>query len=163
MGLNEDSMMDVKIGMNLEQRKVVCEALKRLQADTAVCYGKTHGFHWNITGPHFASMHKLLEEQYQEVWTAIDEIAERIRALGEYALTSYEQYRELSDIKEETGHPSWEEMIRQLVDANEIVARTAKGSFEVIEKSGDEATLDLLNSRTLQHEKNAWMLRSMLE
>ena len=74
--------MDIDIGLSQEQRDTIADGLGRLLADTYVLYGKTHGFHWNVTGPMFNTLHLMFMEQYTELWTALDEIAERIRALG---------------------------------------------------------------------------------
>ena len=155
--------MHTNIGLSDQQRKDIAEALARLQADSALLYQKTHGFHWNVTGPHFSSLHILFEGQYQEIWESIDEIAERIRALGHMAPGSYATYQELSNIKEEPGHPSWQEMLRQLVIDNEAVVQTARKCFDVVDAANDQATADVLTTRMVTHEKYAWMLRSMLE
>ena len=132
-------------------------------ADSYTLYLKTHNFHWNVTGPMFNTLHLMFEGQYTELATAVDEIAERIRALGHPAPGSYAQFANLSKVKEETTVPKAEVMIQQLVEAHETVARTARSIFATVEKAGDEPTADLLTQRLQIHEKTAWMLRSMLE
>lgn len=154
--------MEINIGINQTDRKEIAEGLSRLLADTYTLYLKTHNFHWNVTGPMFNTLHTMFEGQYTELATAVDEIAERIRALGEPAPGSYAQFSELTVIAEETGTPSAEEMIRQLVEGQEAIARTARSVFPAAEKAGDEPTADLLTQRMQLHEKNAWMLRSLL-
>ena len=155
--------MEINIGIGEADRREIAEGLSHVLADSYTLYLKTHNFHWNVTGPMFNTLHTMFEGQYTELATAIDEVAERIRALGVPAPGSYAQFSELTDIKEETGNPNAKEMIRQLVEGQETVARTARGVFPAAEKAGDEPTADLLTQRIQLHEKNAWMLRSLLE
>ncbi len=155
--------MQIDIGIPDEQREQIASGLSRLLADTYTLYLKTHNFHWNVTGPMFTTLHQLFETHYTELATAVDEIAERIRALGVVAPGSYKQFAELSSIEEETGNPSAEEMISQLVKGQEAVVKTARSVFPVVEEADDEPTADLLTQRMQIHEKNAWMLRSLLE
>lgn len=154
--------MEINIGIEQSDRQEIAAGLSRLLADSYTLYLKTHNFHWNVTGPMFNTLHTMFEQQYTELATAVDEVAERIRALGEPAPGSYAQFGKLTSISEETGTPTAEEMIRQLVEGQEAVARTARSVFPAAEKAGDEPTADLLTQRMHLHEKNAWMLRSML-
>jgi len=131
-------------------------------ADTYTIYLKTHNFHWNVTGPQFNTLHQMFEEQYTELAEAVDEIAERIRALGVQAPGSYAQFSELTSIEEETGTPSAEEMIKQLVTDLETVIRTARQVLPIADEANDEPSADLLTQRMQIHEKTAWMLRSMV-
>ncbi len=151
------------ISMTETQRKNIAEGLSRLLADSYILYIKTHNFHWNVTGHFFSSLHTLFETQYTELALAVDQIAERIRALGIYAPGSYKQFSELTVIAEETGIPKAEDMIRQLVQGQETITQTAHSIFAVVHEANDEATADLLTQRIQLHEKNAWMLRSLLE
>lgn len=153
----------IDIGIPTAQRNAVADGLSRLLADTYTLYLKTHAFHWNVTGPMFQTLHVMFEAEYTELALAVDLIAERIRALGLPAPGSYAQYAKLSSIEEETGVPSAEDMVRQLVAGQEAVVRTARGVFPVAEKAGDQVTLDLLTQRMQVHEKTAWMLRSLLQ
>lgn len=155
--------MEIRIGLSDEQRSAIAGQLSKLLADSYMLYLKTHNFHWNVTGPHFAELHTLFEKQYTELSAAIDEIAERIRALGEYAPGSFAQFKELTAIEEETGHPNAKEMIAQLISAQEQVVRTARHAMPIAEDAKDAPTADLLTERMNVHEKNAWMLRSLLE
>jgi starvation-inducible DNA-binding protein len=156
-------MAQVDIGIPDKERRAIAEGLSRLLADSYTLYLKTHNFHWNVTGPQFNTLHLMFEAQYTELALAVDLIAERIRALDHPAPGAYAQYSKLSSIKEETGVPKAKEMIKQLVAGQEAVVRTARGIFPTVEKSNDEPTADLLTQRMQVHEKNAWMLRSLLE
>jgi starvation-inducible DNA-binding protein len=155
-------MEKIDIGIAEGERKAIAEGLSHLLADTYTLYLKTHNFHWNVTGPMFNTLHLMFEQQYTELAQAVDLIAERIRALGFPAPGSYGQYAKLSSIKEEEGVPAANEMIRQLVAGQEAVARTARKVFPTVDKANDEPTADLLTQRMQVHEKNAWMLRSLL-
>lgn len=157
------SAAPVNIGISEEARKEIVGGLSSLLADTYTLYLKTHNFHWNVTGPMFQSLHTLFEQEYTELAIAVDDIAERIRTLGYPAPGSYSEYTELSSIEETRGVPEAEEMIRLLVEANEAVVRTARSAFPAAEKANDESTADLLTERMRTHEKNAWMLRSILK
>src|SRR5690606_25152204 len=154
--------MAIDIGISAEDRAQIAEGLSRLLADSYTLYLKTHNYHWNVTGPLFNTLHTMFETQYTELATAVDEIAERIRALGHPAPGSYRAFGKLTSIEEEDSVPSAEEMIRQLVIGQETVVRTAREVFPLAEKANDEPTADLLTQRMQIHEKNAWMLRSML-
>lgn len=151
------------IGISDKNRAEISAGLSHFLADSFSLYLKTHGFHWNVTGPMFNTLHVMFMDQYTELWNALDIVAERIRALGYPAPASFSQFAELSVIKEETGTPKAEEMIRQLIAGQEAVARTARELFPLVEKANDQPTADLLTQRMQIHEKNAWMLRSLLE
>ena len=155
--------MSIDIGISAEDRRQIAEGLSRLLADSYTLYLKTHNYHWNVTGPMFNTLHTMFEVQYTELATAVDEIAERIRALDHPAPGSYKAFGKLTSIEEEDGTPSAEEMIRKLVQGQEAVVRTARQVFPLADEAHDEPTADLLTQRMQVHEKNAWMLRSMLE
>ena len=156
------TVQHVNIGISDKDRRKISEGLSRLLADTYTLYLKTHNFHWNVTGPMFNTLHLMFETQYTELATAVDAIAERIRALGEFAPGSYREFGKLSSIPEAEGVPSAEDMIRQLVEGQEAVVRTARAIFPAVDAANDEPTADLLTQRMQIHEKTAWMLRSML-
>lgn len=160
--LHEELVMKMDIGINETQREEVAKGLSRLLADTYTLYLKTHGFHWNVTGPMFNTLHLMFETQYTEMWNATDIIAERIRTLDAFAPGSYSELGKLTSLKESTGVPNAKEMIGQLLEGNETVARTARSLFKSAENANDEATMDLLTQRLQVHEKTAWMLRSLL-
>jgi starvation-inducible DNA-binding protein len=155
--------MPINIGIDEQDRKDIADGLSRLLADTYTLYLKTHNFHWNVTGPMFNTLHLMFEAQYTELSTAVDLIAERIRALGFPAPGSYSDYARLSSIPEAVGVPKADDMIRQLVDGQEAVVRTARAVFPLVEKVNDEPSADLLTQRMQVHEKTAWMLRSLLD
>ncbi len=152
----------IDLGMPDAERRAIAEGLSRLLADTYTLYLKTHNFHWNVTGPQFNTLHQMFELQYTELALAVDIIAERIRALGEFAPGSYAAYARLSSIKEADGVPDATEMIRQLADDQAAVVRTARSLFPLADAAHDEPTADLLTQRMQIHEKTAWMLRAML-
>ena len=154
--------MELNIGINTEDREKIAAGLSRLLADSYTLYLKTHNYHWNVEGPMFNTLHLLFETHYTELATAVDEIAERIRALGVKAPGSYSEFGELANVEEAKGDEDAEEMIRQLVLGQETVARTAREVFPAAEAASDEPTADLLTQRMQIHERNAWMLRSML-
>lgn len=152
----------VDIGIKEDARKEIAEGLSHLLADTYSLYLKTHNFHWNVTGPMFQTLHQMFEEQYTELAGAVDEIAERIRALGFFAPGSYKEFAELSSIPDAEGVISSESMIKESVDGQEAVVRTARKVFTRAEEAGDEVSCDLLTQRMQIHEKTAWMLRSLV-
>jgi starvation-inducible DNA-binding protein len=153
----------IEIGIEAKDRKAVAEGLAKLLADSYTLYLKTHNFHWNVTGSMFNTLHLMFEQQYNELALAVDLVAERIRALGHPAPGSYAQFARLTSVKEASGVPQAQDMVRELVDGQEAVARTARQIFPVAERAGDQVTMDLLTQRLQVHEKTAWMLRSLLE
>lgn len=153
----------IDIGISDEERRIIADGLSHFLADTYTLYLKTHNYHWNVTGPLFNALHLMFETQYNELALAVDQIAERIRALGYPAPGSYTQYAKLSAIKESENVPCAEDMIADLVKGQEAVIRTARKIFPAAQGSNDEATADLLTQRMQIHEKTAWMLRAMLE
>ena len=159
----KQSSTEINIGIDQGDRAKIADGLARLLADTYTLYLQTHNFHWHVTGPMFNTLHLMFETQYNELALAVDQIAERIRALGFPAPGTYKDYAKLSSIKETDGVPSAEAMIQLLVEGQEAVVRTARSIFPVVDKATDETTADLLTQRMQVHEKTAWMLRSMLE
>ena len=155
--------MEMDTGIPAQQRAAIVHGLSKLLADTYVVYLKTHNFHWNVEGPMFQTLHQMFMEQYTETWNAIDLIAERIRSLGEYAPGTYREYSKLARIKETDGVPKAEEMVKLLIEGQEAIVRTAREVLPLADEANDEPTLDLLTQRMQIHEKNAWMLRSLLK
>jgi len=153
----------VDIGIEEDSRAEIAAGLSQLLADTYTLYLKTHNFHWNVTGPMFNTLHLMFETQYTELALAVDLIAERIRALGFPAPATYSDYAKLTSIPETEGVPKAMEMIKLLVEGQEAVVRTARSIFPTASEAHDEPTADLLTQRMTLHEKNAWMLRSLLE
>ncbi|MSO51392.1 MAG: DNA starvation/stationary phase protection protein [Acidobacterium sp.] len=155
--------MQIDIGIDDKDRKKIAAGLSRLLADSYSLYLQTHNFHWNVTGPMFQTLHAMFEVQYTELALAVDVVAERIRSLGHPAPATYTEFVRLTSLKETTGVPKAEKMIRLLVEGQETVVRTARSIFPLVDKAGDQATADLLTQRIQLHEKTAWMLRSLLE
>ena len=155
--------MNIDIGLEPKQRKSIAAGLARVLADSYTLYLKTHNFHWNVTGPMFQTLHLMFETQYNELALAVDQVAERIRALGLPAPGTYAEFAKLTSIPEDKGVPKAQDMIRLLVTGHETVARTAREAFAKAEAAGDQPSCDLLTQRMQAHEKSAWMLRSLLE
>ncbi len=153
----------IDIGITEQDRLDIAAGLSRLLADSYTLYLKTHYYHWNVTGPMFNTLHLMFETQYNELALAVDLIAERIRALGVYAPGTYQEFAKLTVIPEDAGVPKAQEMIKNLVEGQEAVVRTARSLFAIVDAAGDEASADLLTQRIQLHEKTAWMLRSLLE
>ena len=145
--------MDIDIGIPAEKRAAIAAGLSRLLADSYTLYLKTHNYHWNVRGPQFTALHVLFETHYTELALAVDQIAERIRALGHRAPGSYRDFADLTSITEEDDEPGATEMIRRLVSGQEAVVRTARRVFPVIEQAGDEPSADLLTQRMQIHER----------
>jgi starvation-inducible DNA-binding protein len=155
--------MKIEIGLDEATRKKIADGLSKLLADSYTLYLKTHNYHWNVTGPMFQTLHELFEKQYLDLADAVDVIAERIRALGFLAPASYTQFLSLTTIKEPQSTLKALDMVIDLVSGQEEIVKTARGLIELVEEVYDEPTADLLTQRMQVHEKNAWMLRSILE
>ena len=156
------SSLPIDIGIPAEARQRIAAGLGQVLADTSVLYAKTHGFHWNVTGPMFNTLHLMFMAQYTELWNALDVIAERIRALGFPAPYGGKAIAGLSSIAETDGVPEALAMVRELVAGHEAVARTARTMFSLASEANDQPTADLLTQRLQIHEKTAWMLRSLI-
>jgi starvation-inducible DNA-binding protein len=163
MATRKKSRAEMDIGLSEKERAQIAAGLGHLLADTYTLYLKTHNFHWNVTGPMFQTLHLMFMGLYNEQWLAVDLLAERIRALGFPAPGSYREFAALTSIQDSKGVPKARDMIRQLIDGQETVVRTARAIFPLVEKANDQPTADVLTQRMQIHEKNAWMLRSLLE
>lgn len=155
--------MKIDIGLSEKNRKEVAQGLSHLLADTYSLYLKTHSFHWNVEGPMFQTLHTMFMTQYTELWTALDMIAERIRALGHYAPGTYAELAALTSVKESKGVPKATKMVEEAVHGHETVIKTLRHLFDAAENAKDQTTMDLLTQRLEIHEKTAWMLRSLLK
>lgn len=153
----------INTGFAETERTSITEALSKVLADSYALYLKTHGYHWNVTGPTFQALHTLFEGQYREEWQALDDIAERIRALGELVPQTYAAFANRSAIKDGYASLDSDAMVAELLHDNETVVKTIRGAFAVAESASDQATMDMLNARTAAHEKHAWMLRATLD
>ncbi len=163
MASKKTGIPPIDIGIPEKDRKKIAVGLSRLLADSYTLYLMTHNFHWNVKGPQFNSLHAMFMGQYTEQWTALDIIAERIRALGYPAPGTYKEFVKLASIPEVEGVPKADDMVRHLVAAQEATARTARSLFPVVDAANDQPTADVLTQRIDVHEKTAWMLRSLLE
>jgi starvation-inducible DNA-binding protein len=152
----------IHIGISPKDRESVSTALSHVMADTYSLYLQTHNFHWNVEGPMFNTLHLMFETQYNELWIAVDAIAERIRSLGFPAPGTYSELARLTSIEEVAGVPQAMDMVSYLVKGHEAVTRTARSAFQAADKAADESSADLLTQRLQIHEKTAWMLRSLL-
>lgn len=136
--------------------------LAEILADSYVLYLQTQGVHWNIEGPTFHSVHTLTEEQYRDLAVAIDEIAERIRALGKKAPASFSDYGRLATLNPETVQGGATAQVSQLVESNKILSKSLQAAVATAEDQGDHFTADLLTARIGVHDKSAWMLGALI-
>ncbi len=149
-------------GLDAKAKKAAAEGLSKLLADSYAVYLKTHGYHWNVRGPNFSQLHSLFMAQYTEMWTAIDEVAERIRALGELAPQGYGAFGNLSSIKDGDPTKSANDMLKDLIASHETLIGTLYSALPTVQEAGDEVTAGLLTDRLTAHEKHVWMLKSSL-
>jgi starvation-inducible DNA-binding protein len=161
--MSKSKKPNINIGISEDAREKIAAGLSHLLADSYTLYLMTHNFHWNVKGPMFNTLHVMFMQQYTEQWTALDLIAERIRALGLPAPGTYKEFVKLASIEEVEGVPKATDMIQHLVEAQEATARTARDLFPMVNDANDQPTADLLTQRIDVHEKTAWMLRSLLE
>ena len=152
----------IDTGLTKTERTDVAQELTKVLADSFAVYLKTHGYHWNVRGPEFFSFHNLLEQQYRDIWAALDEIAERIRALGVLAPQSFSGFGNLTSIKDGDPEKEATAMLKELLKDHETLIATAREAFDAADAAGDEASADLMTQRLAAHEKFAWMLRSTL-
>ncbi len=155
-------MTVMNTGLSEDARSSVATALNNVLADTYVLYQKTHAYHWNVTGAQFHTLHTMFEEQYREMWTALDELAERVRALGHFAPASGKVFAQTAALESaEEEPPAASDMLANLLDGHETLIRRAREALEVADDADDAASEDLLTQRIQVHEKTAWMLRAM--
>lgn len=148
--------------LSAEDRAKLASGLRAVLGDTYALYVKTHGYHWNVTGPRFKSLHELFMTQYTELWTALDEIAERLRSIGELAPGSTEALLEHASIKPDNSNPDAEAMVQNLAKGHDILSTTLKKALDAANDVGDDVTVDLFTQRMAVSQKTAWMLRSSL-
>jgi len=154
-------MTAIDIGIKETDRQAIAEGLKELLADSYTLYLQTHNFHWNVVGPQFRTLHLMFEEHYTELAVAVDDVAERIRALGVAAPGTYKAFAELANIKEVDGVPGAEQMVDILTRGHEQVVKTCRKVLSLAQQGGDESTAALASDRMRIHEKAAWMLRAI--
>lgn len=152
----------IKTGLSKAERTGVAAELAKVLADSYAVYQKTHGYHWNVRGPDFFSIHNLLEQQYRDIWEALDQIAERIRALGELAPQGGSAFANLTSIKDGDPEQDATAMLTELMRDHETLIATARAALKIADDDGDDVSVDLLTQRLATHEKFTWMLRSTL-
>lgn len=145
-----------------DARQELSDKLRGVVADTYVLMVKTHGYHWNVAGPLFVSVHELTEAQYHDLFEAVDDLAERIRALGEPSPTSFREYAEHTVLDEDDGKDKTAgQMVSALAKDHESVARRMKEVSDLAAELGDKVSEDMLIGRMQTHEQHAWMLRAI--
>lgn len=159
---SETNVTDLKTGVDSDARKEIAEALSKSLADTFSLYIKTLGVHWNAVGPAFFSLHKMTEEQYEDMEDAIDAIAERIRAIGHPAPAGFGDFKSMSIVDSEKTLTVADDMINALANDNEAIAKRLREFVELAEQHDDVFTADMLTARIGQHEENVWMLRALI-
>ncbi len=152
----------IDTGLTQAERSDVAQELSKVLADSFAVYLKTHGYHWNVRGPEFFSYHNLLEQQYRDIWAALDDIAERIRGLGEFAPQAHSTFANLTSIKDGDPEQDAPAMLKELMKDHETLIATCRAALSAADDDGDDVTVDLLTQRLAAHEKFAWMLRSTL-
>lgn len=143
-------------------KQPLVEALKVVLADSYALYLKSQNYHWNVEGPYFKTLHLLFEEQYTDLAMAVDEIAERIRSLGDKAPGTFALYSKLKTISDGNENADSETMVKELMKDQEVISETLKSALEAAQEVGDEVTIGMMVDRMSTHEKNAWMLKSSL-
>lgn len=154
--------MQVNLDLDQSIRQQLAQMLGLILADMYVLYTKTQNFHWNVVDSRFYSLHLFFEKQYEALAEAVDEVAERIRMLGQKTPATLKQFLEMSSLKESKEDFSGDEMIADLLNDHEALARLLRDRIQYATKLGDEGTADLLIQQLRFHEKTAWMLRSHL-
>lgn len=156
-------ILTVNTGIKESARENIAQGIKKMLADSYCLMLMTQNYHWNVQGMNFRTIHLMTEENYTNLFAAVDELAERIRSLGFKAPGTLKEFNSLTSINVPNANLSEQEMVADLLEGNEAVARTARECIELCEGTKDEVSLDLLTERMQYHEKTAWMLRSMLE
>lgn len=142
----------------------VVKGLERAVANAYALTIKTHAYHWNVQGPNFYGLHKMLQEQYEELFPAIDELAERMRALGSYAPGGLEDFKKLSDLSEpKPGGTDWKEMISDLIASRKMILEQEQGVMDAADEVDDQTTADLMAERIGKHQEAIWMMDSLLK
>lgn len=157
-----DGAFTPKSGLDADAYKAVADAMGPVLADSYQLFIKTQGVHWNVSGPNFHGLHKLTEAQYQDMYAAIDLIAERIRALGQPAPATYTAYGKLGRIRDEQPEGETIDHVSMLIRDNDLLCQTLRDAVDTADDADDVVTADLLTGRLAKHEQNGWMLRMLL-
>lgn len=154
---------DTDIGIDQKGRQQAAQAVARILAGTYALYLKTQYYHWNVVGAEFYNLHLMFEEQYKQLRKAVDEVAERIRALGAVSPGTFREFSEANFIEEDARLPeNWRGMVSNLEHGHERLAKECRRYTQELADTKDEGTIDMLIQRMKAHEKTAWMLRSLL-
>lgn len=159
---NEITDLKPERGMTIESRRETAELLANVQADAFRIAINLQGLHWNVEGPMFYSLHKLTEEQYTHIAATIDEIAERVRALGLPAPESLADYEQRSVIDDLPKGTDLKKRVKRLVGDYEIATNRLANAVKTAEDNGDVKTADLLTDQIGAYQENAWMLRATI-
>jgi starvation-inducible DNA-binding protein len=159
----EPAKVAIDLGLKPGSLEKVGAGLSRVLADSYLLYLKTQNFHWNVTGPTFGELHAMFEQQYQDLAAAVDELAERIRAIGQLAPGSFKQFSDIAEVEEEASVPPAKRMIEMLAADHELVVRRMREVYEITNEVDDVETGDMMIRRMQVHAKHAWMLRSYLQ
>jgi starvation-inducible DNA-binding protein len=135
-------------------------ALEAALADTFLLYYKTHAYHWNVTGPNFGALHDFFGDQYKSLWDAVDNLAERIRALGGLPPTSLQVLIKSARLTEARKSSNAAAMIKDLLADHEKLVGELTALAELADEYDDLATENMVVDRIEAHEKMAWMLRA---
>jgi starvation-inducible DNA-binding protein len=160
---NVQQKVEIQIGLNSNSRKTVVKRLSKLLADEQILYTKLRNYHWNVEGMFFQTLHLFFQEQYTALFTITDDIAERIRSLGEYSIGALNAFLDNTRLKE-TNHLNGnaEKMLQNILKDHESIIRRIRGDIKITQKMNDEGTTDFLIGLMERHEKMAWMVRSHL-
>lgn len=148
--------------MSPKSNNPVAAALAQVLADTAALQVKTQTYHWNVTGPQFHGLHIMFETQYNELFAAVDLLAERIRALGVQVDGGFEAFSRLTKVSGPKAGADAPSMVKDLADSHRLVSNSAKAALDIAESAEDDVTVDMLTNRREEHGKSAWMLDASL-
>lgn len=151
------------IGLSEKVLSQVANHLNLLLCNEYVLYTKTLKYHWNVEGPHFGPLHALFKDEYEQLLDIVDDVAERVRALGYKSLGTLHEFIAHATLKEDAGHyPHSQQMIKHLVVAHETIIKQIREDIDFTAEMKDMGTNNFLCDLIEKHEKMAWMLRSHL-
>ena len=157
------NILDIDTGIPRENLKKIANILNDDLADEYVLLTKTRNYHWNVEDPRFNDLHKFFEEQYELISASIDEIAERVRAVGGRTRATLKEFINSSQIAEDVGtYPEADTMLANLLSDHETIIKTLRKNVKECQDLNDEATANFLTEKMEEHEKMAWMLRSFI-
>ena len=156
-------ILDIDTGISRESLQKIADILNDDLADEYVLLTKTRNYHWNVEDPRFNDLHKFFEEQYEVLSAAVDEIAERVRAVGSRTRATLKEFINSSQIREDIrSYPNADTMLGNLLSDHETIIKTLRKNINECQELNDEGTANFLTDKMEAHEKMAWMLRSFL-